>query len=52
MLAAIDWADVTVAAAFILGAIGGTIATIRITRAVFDEARRERIRRRADDDDA
>jgi hypothetical protein len=38
----VDWSNLPIAAAFILGAVGGTIATIRITRYVLDYLRNER----------
>ena len=45
MLGDVDWANLNVAAAFVLGAILATIATIRIVRAVFavkrDESRKD-----------
>jgi hypothetical protein len=45
MVADVDWANLNVAAAFVLGAVLATIATIRIVRAVFgvrrDEARKD-----------
>lgn len=42
MAAEVDWSNLPVAAAFILGAIGGTLATIRITRYILDYLRHER----------
>ena len=38
----VDWANLNVAAAFVLGAILATIATIRIVRAVFGVRRDEK----------
>lgn len=59
MIAGIDWENVNVAGAFVVGAILATIATLRVVRAVSsmfandDERRRIRSpRRREDDDDA
>jgi hypothetical protein len=34
MVGAVDWSNLTVAAAFILGAVLATLATIRVVRAV------------------
>lgn len=42
MLAGINWDDVTVATAFVLGAVLATIATIRIMRAISSLFREER----------
>ena len=46
MVAGIDWQNVDLAGAFVLGAIVATVATIRIVRAVSmmlrDEQRRDR----------
>jgi hypothetical protein len=45
MLAAIEWQSVHVAAAFVLGTIFGTVATIRVMRIiaiVFEEGPRRR----------
>jgi hypothetical protein len=42
ILAAVDWANVTVAGAFIVGVVGGTIATIRVFRYALDYLRRDR----------
>lgn len=52
MLGAIQWADLHVAGAFVLGAVLATIACLRVVRAVtavFAPYRRPR--RRLDDDD-
>jgi hypothetical protein len=38
----VTWADVAVAAAFVLGAVAGVVATIRVTRFVLEYLRRER----------
>jgi hypothetical protein len=46
--AAVDWASLHVAGAFVLGAVLGTVATIRIMRAVALVIRTER---RKDDAD-
>lgn len=35
ILAGVDWSNVTVAAAFVLGAVTGTVATIALTRFLF-----------------
>jgi len=48
VVADVDWSNLPVAAAFILGAIGGTLATIGITRYVLDYFRHERDRRDGD----
>ena len=50
MAGAIEWENVNVAAAFILGAVFATVATIRVMRAVVTVLRRE-VRRRPGDDD-
>jgi hypothetical protein len=42
MIAAVDWSNLTVAAAFVLGAILATIATIRIVRVAASTLREER----------
>lgn len=45
MLGAVDWSNLTVAGAFILGAVLGAVATLRLARAIislFDDARRRR----------
>ena len=39
--AGVDWSNLTVAAAFILGALLGTVATIRLTRALLEYLRRD-----------
>jgi hypothetical protein len=39
--AAIEWSNLTTAGAFVVGAILGTIATIRVTRYVLEYLRRE-----------
>ena len=36
------WADVAVAAAFVLGATAGAVAAIRLTRYLLDYLRKER----------
>lgn len=36
MTAAVDWANLGVAAAFIVGAVAGAVGTIRITRHVLE----------------
>lgn len=36
------WSDVAVAAAFVLGAVAGVVATIRVTRFVLEYLRKER----------
>lgn len=41
MLAAVDWANLSVAAGFILGAILGTIATIGVMRTLVRWFRRD-----------
>jgi hypothetical protein len=38
----VTWADVAVAAAFVLGVVAGTVATIRVTRFLLEYLRRER----------
>jgi uncharacterized protein YneF (UPF0154 family) len=38
---AVDWSNLTVAAAFIVGAIGGAFAAIRITRYLLQYLREE-----------
>jgi len=38
----VTWADVAVAGAFVLGAVAGTVATIRISRNLLEYLRRER----------
>ena len=45
MFAGIEWENVNVAGAFVVGAVLATIATIRIFRVVFSERRREASRR-------
>lgn len=56
MIAAHDWANLTVAGAFVLGAILATVSVLRVVRAVAvmfgGELRRGRRRRADDDDDA
>lgn len=42
MVAAVDWANLTVAAGFILGAILGTVATIAVMRTLVSWFRRDR----------
>jgi len=37
----LTWSDAAIAGAFVLGAVGGAIATIRITRAVLSYLRNE-----------
>lgn len=55
--AAIDWSNLTVAAAFMLGAVAATVATLRIVRAVtamferVDDRHRRRPYRRPERDD-
>ncbi len=47
---AIDWNATTIAGGFIIGAIAGVVATIRIFRWVLDYmARREATQRKTDD---
>ena len=41
MVAGIEWDNVNIAGAFVIGAVLATIATIRIFRVVFSERRRE-----------
>lgn len=41
MTAGIEWDNVNIAGAFVIGAVLATIATIRIFRVVFSERRRE-----------
>jgi len=41
MYAGIEWDNVNIAGAFVIGAVLATIATIRIFRVVFGERRRE-----------
>lgn len=41
MLAQVDWANLSVAAAFVLGAIVGTIATILVMRTLMQYLRRD-----------
>ena len=41
MLAAVDWTNLTIAGAFVVGVLGGTIATIRVTRYLLGYLRRE-----------
>ena len=41
ILAGVDWSNLTVAAAFVLGAILGTVATIRLTRTLLEYLKRE-----------
>lgn len=45
MLAA-DWSNLTVASAFVVGAVLGTVATIRLTRALLTYLRDEAARKR------
>lgn len=45
---AVDWSSVTLAGAFVLGAVFGTFATLRVMRAVLGVFRRE-IRGHRDD---
>lgn len=42
ILAGADWSNLTVATAFVLGAILGSVATVRLTRALLDYLRRDR----------
>ena len=42
IVAGVDWANLNVAAAFVVGAILGTIGTIRITRYLLEYLRRDR----------
>jgi hypothetical protein len=37
----VTWSDVAVAGAFVLGAIGGTFATVRLTRYLLEYLRHE-----------
>jgi len=39
---AVEWSNLTVAGAFLVGAILGTVATIRIMRYLLDYLRRQR----------
>jgi hypothetical protein len=48
MLAGVEWENVNIAGAFIIGAVLATIATIRIVRAVSIVLREERRRDRDD----
>ena len=41
MLGAVDWTNLTVAGAFVVGAVAGTIATIRVLRYLLSYLRRE-----------
>lgn len=41
MVGGIEWDNVNIAGAFVIGAVLATIATIRIFRVVFSERRRE-----------
>ena len=41
MPAAVDWANLTVAAAFIVGAVAGAVGAIRVMRHVLGYMRRE-----------
>lgn len=57
MLAVDEWDSVSLAGAFLIGAILATIAVLRVVRAVTNmfedvEVRRSRLRRRRDDDDS
>jgi hypothetical protein len=47
-LASVDWSNLTVAAAFMLGAVLATIATIRIVRVAASTLREERRKDRDD----
>lgn len=50
MLGAVEWSNLTIAGAFIVGAALGTLATIRVTRAVLTMfERRPQFRARDDD---
>jgi hypothetical protein len=40
--AGVDWSDVTVGAAFILGTVVGAVATVRLTRYLLEYLRRDR----------
>lgn len=42
MTLAVAWSELTIAAAFILGAVSGTVATIRLMRFLLDYLRDER----------
>jgi len=42
IVAAVEWSNLTVAGAFVVGILAGAIATIRITRHVLEYLRRER----------
>jgi hypothetical protein len=41
LAAAVDWSTVTLPAAFVIGALVGTIVTMRVTRSLLDYLRRE-----------
>lgn len=55
MLASINWENINIAGAFVLGAILATIAVLRVVRAVSStftgEIRRSRRKRPPDEDD-
>jgi hypothetical protein len=42
IVAGVDWTNLNVAAAFILGAVLGTVATIRLTRTLLEYLKRDR----------
>ena len=42
MLGATDWSNLTIAGAFVVGAIAGTVATIRVLRSLLEYLRNER----------
>lgn len=41
MSAAVDWSNLTVAAAFVVGAVAGSIGAIRVMRHVLEYMRRD-----------
>jgi membrane protein implicated in regulation of membrane protease activity len=49
VVAGVDWQSVNVAAAFIIGAVFATVATIRITRTVAEMLREQRRKDRDQD---
>ena len=51
MLADIDWSNLQVASAFVLGAVLGTVATIRVMRAILKTYEPYIHRRRQSEDD-
>lgn len=50
MVADVDWSNLQVASAFVLGAVLGVLAAIRIMRAILQTFERDRRRDRRDND--